>query len=215
MATRAPFYSYDFRCWRESSDIELTRGRFLAVAAGTAQFLNRQANGLECSKRVLHPDFVKHSAQDPIAVQIYNIAGARTLMDIQTIDQQYAQLESASQQVYQEIRDLAAKLQTEAAKGNPNAREWVLDLKETALAIQSQQQQTMNLLQAIHGYVANQNQAYTAAYPGYSQPGSLPAGSQQPQQPGGLGGFLQSGFGRAVVTGLGFGLGDDLINKIF
>lgn len=136
-------------------------------------------------------------------------------MDIQTIDQQYTQLQSASQQVYQEIRDLAAKLQAEAANGNQSAREWMLDLKEIALAIQSQQQQTMNLLQAIHGFVANQNQVYSNAYPSYSQPGFVPAGSQQPQQTGGLGGFLQSGFGRAVVTGLGFGLGDDLINKIF
>jgi hypothetical protein len=135
-------------------------------------------------------------------------------MDIQTIDQQYGQLQTASQQVYQELKDLAAKLQTEAANGNRDAREWVLDLKEIALAIQSQQQQTMNLLQAIHGYVANQEQAYTAAYPTYPQSGFAPAGGQQPQQAG-LGGFLQSGFGRAVVTGLGFGLGDDLINKIF
>jgi len=134
-------------------------------------------------------------------------------MDIQTIDQQYAQLQSASQQVYQELKDLASKLQAEAANGNQNAREWVLDLKETALAIQSQQQQTMNLLQAIHGFVANQNQAYASAYqqPGFMSPG-MP---QQQQQQGGFGGFLQSGFGRAVVTGLGFGLGDDLINKIF
>jgi hypothetical protein len=138
----------------------------------------------------------------------------RSPMDIQTIDQQYAQLQSASQQVYQELKDLASKLQTEAANGNQNAREWVLDLKETALAIQSQQQQMMNLLQAIHGFVANQNQAYSTAYPTYAQSGFLPAGGQ-PQQAGGLGGFLQSGFGRAVVTGLGFGLGDDLINKIF
>lgn len=135
-------------------------------------------------------------------------------MDIQTIDQQYGQLQTASQQVYQELKDLAAKLQTEAANGNRDAREWVLDLKEIALAIQSQQQQTMNLLQAIHGYVANQEQAYTAAYPAYSGPGFAPTAGQQPQQAG-LGGFLQSGFGRAVVTGLGFGLGDDLINKIF
>lgn len=132
-------------------------------------------------------------------------------MDIQTIDRQYEQLEDASRQVYQELRDLAAKLQAEAANGNQNAREWVLDLKEIALAIQSQQQQTMNLLQAIHGFVANQNQAYTSAYP---QGGFMPAQMPQ-QQVGGLGGFLQSGFGRAVVTGLGFGLGDDIINKIF
>jgi hypothetical protein len=142
-------------------------------------------------------------------------------MDVATIDQQYAQLQSASQQVYQELKDLAAKLQTESAGGNQQAREWMLDLKEIALAIQSQQQQTANLLQAIHGFIANQNQAYGGypaqpaypAQPGCAQPGFLAPGSQ-PQQ-GGLGGFLQSGFGRAVVTGLGFGLGDDLINKIF
>ncbi len=144
-------------------------------------------------------------------------------MDVETIDRQYAQLQTASQQVYQELSDLAAKLQTESANGNSQAREWMLDLKEVALAIQSQQQQTAGLLQAIHGFVANQNQAYGPGYPaqpGYSQPGYAQPGffqgaaPVQPQQ-GGLGGFLQSGFGRAVVTGLGFGLGDDLINKIF
>ena len=145
-------------------------------------------------------------------------------MDIQTIDQQYDQLQGASQQVIQELKDLAAKLQAEQASGNQNAREWLLDLKEVALAIQQQQQQTANLLQSIHGFVSNQNQAY--AQQGYPQQGypqqnySQPAFGQPvmgtPMQPqGGLGGFLNSGFGRAVTMGLGFGLGDDLINKIF
>ena len=144
-------------------------------------------------------------------------------MDIQTIDQQYSQMQTASQQVIQEIKDLAAKLQAEQNSGNANAREWLLDLKEVALAIQQQQQQTANLLQAIHGFVANQNQVY--GQPGYAQPNyAQPAFGQPimgtPMQPqgglgGGLGGFLNSGFGRAVTMGLGFGLGDDLINKIF
>jgi hypothetical protein len=36
------------------------------------------------------------------------------------------------------------------------------------------------------------------------------------QQGGGaLQRFLGGGFGRAIVTGAGFGIGDDLINKIF
>ncbi|HUZ04128.1 MAG TPA: hypothetical protein VMU62_02130 [Acidobacteriaceae bacterium] len=135
-------------------------------------------------------------------------------MDIQTMDQQYSQLQTASQQVAQELKDLAAKLQTEQSNGNQNAREWLLDLKEVALAIQQQQQQTMNLLQAIHGFVANQNQAY--GYP-QASPGDygqfVNGAPMQPQ--GGLGGFLHSGFGRAITMGLGFGLGDDLINKIF
>ncbi|MHB1935729.1 MAG: hypothetical protein ACYCOR_04010 [Acidobacteriaceae bacterium] len=138
-------------------------------------------------------------------------------MDIQTIDQQYSQLQNVSQQVVEELKELAAKLQTESANGNQQAREWVLDLKEIALAIQSQQQQTMNLLQAIHGFVANQNQAYGAGYPppmqgGYPQPGYVPVAAQPS---GGLGGFLQSGFGRAMEMGLGFGLGDDLMRKLF
>jgi hypothetical protein len=148
-------------------------------------------------------------------------------MDTATIDLQYAQLQNASQQVYQELKDLATKLQSESAGGNQQAREWVLDLKEIALAIQAQQQQTANLLQAIHGFVANQEQAYNTAQPGYAQPGYAQpgypqAGLAQPGflQPGqpqqsGLGGFLQSGFGRAMTMGLGFGLGDDLINKLF
>ena len=139
-------------------------------------------------------------------------------MDIQTIDQQYNQMQTASQQVIQEIKDLAAKLQAEQGNGNPNAREWLLDLKEVALAIQQQQQQTTNLLQAIHGFVANQNQAY--GQPGYPQPSYGQPVMGTPMQPqgglgGALGGFLNSGFGRAVEMGLGFGLGDDLINRIF
>jgi hypothetical protein len=139
-------------------------------------------------------------------------------MDIQTIDQQYNQLQGASQQVFQELKDLAAKLQTEQNNGNQNAREWLLDLKEVALAIQQQQQQTLGLLQAIHGFVANQNQAY--AQPGYGQPSFAQPMMGAPMQPqagmgGALGGFLNSGFGRAIEMGLGFGLGDDLINKIF
>ena len=142
-------------------------------------------------------------------------------MDIQTIDQQYAQLQNASQQVVQELKDLAAKLQTEQAAGNASAREWLLDLREIALAIQQQQQQMANLLQAIHGFVANQNQAYAQpnyTQPAYAQPGYAQPGMAMPVQPGiggALGGFLNSGFGRAVEMGLGFGLGDDLINKLF
>jgi hypothetical protein len=138
-------------------------------------------------------------------------------MDVETIDLQYTQLQNASQQVYQELKDLAGKLQTESAAGNAQAREWVLDLKEIALAIQAQQQQTASLLQAIHGFVASQNQSYAGGYPpqNYPQPGYLqPSTPAQPAQ-GGFQGFLQSGFGRAMEMGLGFGLGDDLMRKLF
>lgn len=140
-------------------------------------------------------------------------------MDVQTIDQQYNQLQSASQQVYQELKELAAKLQAEANSGNQNAREWVLDLKEVALAIQSEQQQMVNLLQAIHEFVANQTQpsAAGAAQPGFLQQFGIGGAPGQVQQgtAGGFSGFLNSGLGRAVQMGLGFGLGEDIIKRIF
>ena len=138
-------------------------------------------------------------------------------MDIQTIDQQYQQLQSEGQQVGQALQTLAGKLQTAAQGGNTDAREWLLDLREVALAIQSEQQQVAALLQAIHGMWQNQAQQAAAnpAMAGFG--GGMPMGGS-PQQGGGLmgalGGFLNSGFGRAIEMGAGFGLGDDLINRI-
>ena len=148
-------------------------------------------------------------------------------MDVQTIDQQYQQLLAQSQQTAQEFSNLANKLQAVAQTGNQDAREWMLDLKSIALAVQAEQNQVNLLLQAIHGFVANQSAAMQA------QPSS-PWGQQQPMPPpdyqpgyqpgygqpqggvgGMLGGFLNSGFGRAIEMGAGFGLGDDLIKKIF
>ncbi len=156
-------------------------------------------------------------------------------MDIQTIDSQYQQLTTQAQQTVGELKDLAAKLQTASQAGNPDAREWLLDLKSIALAIQAEQNQVCNLLQALHGFVENQSQAIQQMpqsvpqagwgqppqqqpmpYPqqGYPQQGYPQQG--YPQQGGGiLGGLFNSGFGRAIVTGAGFGIGDDIINKIF
>jgi ABC-type transporter Mla subunit MlaD len=153
-------------------------------------------------------------------------------MDIQTIDSQYSQLQSQAQQTVGELKDLATKLQTAAQAGNTDAREWLLDLKSIALAIQAEQNQVSNLLQALHGFVENQNQAIQQLpqsvpqagwgqppqpqYPqqNYPQQGYPPQG--YPQGGGGiLGGLFNSGFGRAIVTGAGFGIGDDIINKIF
>ena len=138
-------------------------------------------------------------------------------MDIQTIDQQYQQLQNEGQQVGQALQTLAGKLQTAAQGGNTDARGWLLDLREVALAIQSEQQQVAALLQAIHGMWQNQAQQ-AAANPAMAGFGSgMPMGGS-PQQGGGLmgalGGFLNSGFGRAIEMGAGFGLGDDLINRI-
>jgi uncharacterized phage infection (PIP) family protein YhgE len=148
-------------------------------------------------------------------------------MDIQTIDSQYSQLQSQAGQTVQELKDLAAKLQSAAQAGNQDAREWLLDLKSIALAIQAEQNQVSNLLQSLHNYVENQaqpvqqmpqQQPWGNAPQPYPQQGYPQQGyGGYPQQQGGgmLGGLLNSGFGRAIMTGAGFGIGDDLINKIF
>ncbi|MDE2005050.1 MAG: hypothetical protein KGI51_00685 [Rhodospirillales bacterium] len=166
-------------------------------------------------------------------------------MDIATIDQQYQQLETQAQQTAQNLTALAGKLQEAAKGGNQDAREWLLDLREIALAMQAEQNQVGALLQALHGFVANQGQAVaapaqqmpaqtwapTAAAPpqGYPPQGGYPQGGYPQggypqaggfaQQGGGVGGmlgnFLNSGFGRAIEMGAGFGIGNDLINKIF
>ena len=146
-------------------------------------------------------------------------------MDIQTIDQQYNQLQSQSQQTVQALQTLGNKLQAAAGTGDQQAREWLLDLRELALSFRSEQDQVGNLLQSLHGYVANQ--AQTQMQPQSAPPptaqwntNTYPAQQQgyvQPQQAGGgiFGNFLNSGFGRAIETGAGFGIGDDLINKLF
>jgi len=151
-------------------------------------------------------------------------------MDIQTIDNQYNQLTAQARQTIGELQALAQKLQAAAGAGDANAREWFLDLKSIALAIQAEQNQVSNLLGALHNYVGAQGQqgygpqtvpqAYPQqAYPqqGYPQQGYAPQGYAQPQggMGGLLGGLLNSGFGRAIEMGAGFGLGEDIINKIF
>ena len=152
-------------------------------------------------------------------------------MDINTIDNQYGQLQAQAQATVQELKDLAAKLQAASQNGDPNAREWMLDLKSIALAIQAEQNQVSSLLQSLHGFVEGQHQALTQMpqsvpqagwqqtpqqpYPQPYQQGYPPPQGYYPQQGGMLGGLLNSGFGRAIMTGAGFGIGDDLINKIF
>jgi hypothetical protein len=105
---------------------------------------------------------------------------------------------------------------------DPRAREWMLDLKEIALGVQQEQGQVSLLLQSIHSMVNNhvQNQYSQPGYqPGYQQSGYQQGGYQQPQYQQGSGGMLQQflggGFGRAIMTGAGFGIGDDIIKAIF
>jgi hypothetical protein len=147
-------------------------------------------------------------------------------VDPQTVDQSYAQLQQQAQQTAGLIQTLAGKLQAAAAAGDTNAREWMLDLKEVALGVQQEEGQVQLLLQSIHSMVENHVQS--APQPEYQQPqyqqpqyqqNQYQPQYQQNQYQRGGGGMLQQflggGFGRAIVSGAGFGIGDDLINKIF
>lgn len=147
-------------------------------------------------------------------------------MDIATIDARYAQLQNQTQQLTAALSGLAQKMQAAAATGDPNAREWLLDLKGIALEIKDEQGQANNLLQAMHDFVVNtlQQQAQPqvtqqAPAPGYGQQQYAAPGYAQGGYGAGGGGMLQhflgSGFGRAVAMGAGFGIGDDIINSIF
>ncbi len=155
-------------------------------------------------------------------------------MDIATIDQQYGQLQAEFQDVAKSVGDFAQKLQAAAAAGDQNAREWLLDLKQIALDIKDEQIQCGALLAAIHGWAAANAAQPPAPAPApvtYVQQPPQPAYAQPMMQPqmggygfggggggggGGLfGGFLNSGFGRAMEMGAGIGLGEDLINNIF
>lgn len=142
-------------------------------------------------------------------------------MDIAKIDSQYEQLQSQAQATIADLRTLVGKLQAAAQAGNQDAREWLLDLKSVALSIQEEQNQVGFLLQALHAFIANQAPPVPQpppsspwGQPGAASPMPMP-GYGQPQQGGMLGGFLNSGFGRAIEMGAGFGIGDDLIKKIF
>jgi hypothetical protein len=148
-------------------------------------------------------------------------------VEIQAIDNAYLALQRQATDTAGKLQALAQKLQIAAQAGDQRAREWLLDLREVALAVREEESQVGSLLQAMHDFTANQLQA--PPQQPYQQPYQQQPYQQQPyqQQPyppqqqynsgGGnpLSGFLNSGFGRAIETGLGFGLGEDLIERIF
>jgi hypothetical protein len=158
-------------------------------------------------------------------------------MDAESVDREYAALQQQAQQTSTLIQTLAGKLSAAASAGDPNAREWQLDLKEIALAIRDEESSATSLLQAIHAMVDNHVQSVAPPPPPqfqepptyqqppvYQQPPAYqqPVSYAQPQYQSGYGQgggtlhhFLGSTFGRAIVTGAGFGIGDDIINSIF
>lgn len=152
-------------------------------------------------------------------------------MDSSSIDQAYTQLQTEFQDVATSVEALANKMQTAAQGGDQNATSWMLDLKQIALDVKDEQVQMNNLLQAIHGFVANANQQIQLESQQMQQPvqqqpmgggmfggrgGMFGGGGGMLGGGGGMfGGFLGGGFGRAMEMGAGIGLGEDLINGLF
>lgn len=141
-------------------------------------------------------------------------------MDVQAIDGEYNALQQQAQQTVQLLQALGGKLQAAANNGDGQAREWLLDLRELALSFRAEQDRTQNLLGAIHNYVASaQTQVQPAPAGGGWMQQPAPQGGFAPQavpQGGGMfGGFLNSGIGRALEMGAGFGIGDEIIKDIF
>ena len=130
-------------------------------------------------------------------------------MDYQTAENQAVQLQQQADQVGQGVKALAEKLQ--AKVGDPMlARELMLDLKETALAIQRQNQSALMLIQQMAEYI-HSLETHVNSLP---QPTYQTRGWATQPYAGGGGGFM-SNVMSGVGLGAGFGLASDLVSSIF
>jgi hypothetical protein len=146
------------------------------------------------------------------------------IVDYQTAENQALQLQQQANQVAQRLKEVADKLQTKVS--DPHlSRELMLDLRETAIAIQQQNQSALMMIQQMAQYIhalesnlaAMQPQAAPmqprgwAAQPWGAQPYQPYPTAQYPTATSGFMGNLASGLG----LGAGFGLGEDLVDSIF
>ncbi len=129
-------------------------------------------------------------------------------MDYQTAENQALQLQNQADQVGQGIKGLAEKLQrtvTDPAIG----RDLMLDLRETALAVQNQNQSALMLIQQMAEYIhALESHLNAQPQPTYQTRGWA---SQPYAGGGGFMGNVMSGLG----MGAGFGLASDLVGSLF
>jgi len=134
-------------------------------------------------------------------------------VDYQTAENQAIQLQQQADQVGQGVKALAEKLQAKVT--DPTlARELVLDLKETALAIQRQNQSAVMLIQQMAEYIHSLETHVNSlpqqqAYPAYQTRGW----AAQPYA--GSGGGFMSNVMSGLGMGAGFGLASDLVSSIF
>lgn len=130
-------------------------------------------------------------------------------MDYQTAENQAVQLQNQADQVGQGVKALADKLQSKLT--DPTlSRELMLDLRETALSIQKQNQSALMLIQQMAEYI-HSLESHINAQP---QPTYQTRGWSAQPYAGTRGGFMgnvMSGLG----MGAGFGLASDLVGSLF
>ena len=130
-------------------------------------------------------------------------------MDYQTAENQAVQLQNQADQVGQGVKALAEKLQAKLPD-QTLARELMLDLRETAFAIQKQNQSALLLIQQMAEYI-HSLESHINAQP---QPAYQTRGWSAQPYAGSGGGFMGN-----VMSGLGmvagFGLASDLVSSIF
>ncbi|MGH8148981.1 MAG: hypothetical protein ACRETB_03245 [Steroidobacteraceae bacterium] len=133
-------------------------------------------------------------------------------MDYQTAENQAIQLQNHANQVGEELKDLAGKLQAKVSDPSA-AKDLMLDLREAVLAIQQQNQSSLNLIQQMAEYIHVLETHVNQLPPQPQQSFQTRGWAQQPYygRSGGFMGNVMSGLG----MGAGFGLASDLVGSIF
>jgi hypothetical protein len=130
-------------------------------------------------------------------------------VDYQTAENQAMQLQQQADQVGQSVKALAEKLQAKVS--DPTlARELMLDLRETALGIQRQNQSALMLIQQMAEYI-HSLETHVTSLPQPTYPTRGWAAQPYAGSGGGFMGNVVSGLG----MGAGFGLASDLVSSIF
>lgn len=129
-------------------------------------------------------------------------------MDYQQAENQLASAQQQTQLSLQKLQALAQKLAA-AAPDPTTGREWGMDLREVAMAVQNQAQNTTMLVQQMAQYI-HQLEDAMASHP---NPPVQSAGwaNQSQGAGGGFLGSLTSGLG----MGAGFAVADDLVGDLF
>lgn len=130
-------------------------------------------------------------------------------MNVNQINSEYENLEQCNKALAQQLHDFAVKLHDAAESGDEKAVALYEDLKNIAQCYKNEQRQTMVLLQSIHAGIQN-HYGNNNKLPDYQDNGNASSSNHQNFAHS----LHHSGFGQAIVRGIGFGIGDDLIRHI-